>query len=31
MLELRDIEAGYGDITVLHGINIEVHAGEIVA
>jgi branched-chain amino acid transport system ATP-binding protein len=31
MLELRGIEAGYGDITVLHGIDIEVGAGEIVA
>jgi branched-chain amino acid transport system ATP-binding protein len=31
MLELRGIEAGYGDITVLHGIDIEVRAGEIVA
>jgi branched-chain amino acid transport system ATP-binding protein len=31
MLELKGVEAGYGDITVLHGIGIEVRAGEIVA
>jgi branched-chain amino acid transport system ATP-binding protein len=31
MLELRGIEAGYGDIAVLHGIDLEVRAGEIVA
>jgi len=31
MLDLSGIEAGYGDITVLHGIDLEVGAGEIVA
>jgi branched-chain amino acid transport system ATP-binding protein len=31
MLELRGIAAGYGDITVLHGIDLDVKAGEIVA
>ncbi|HXW40418.1 MAG TPA: ABC transporter ATP-binding protein [Xanthobacteraceae bacterium] len=31
MLQLTAIEAGYSDLTVLHGIDLEVHAGEIVA
>ncbi len=31
MLELRSLESGYRDLTVLHGINIEVRTGEIVA
>lgn len=29
MLKLRDIQAGYGEATVLHGISLEVAAGEI--
>jgi branched-chain amino acid transport system ATP-binding protein len=31
MLELTAVEAGYRDLTVLHGIDLEVRAGEIVA
>jgi branched-chain amino acid transport system ATP-binding protein len=31
MLELRGIEAGYGRIRALHGIDLEVRRGEIVA
>ena len=31
LLELRDIHAGYGAIEVLHGISIDVGAGQIVA
>jgi branched-chain amino acid transport system ATP-binding protein len=31
MLELTAVEAGYRDVTVLHGIDLEVRAGEIVA
>jgi branched-chain amino acid transport system ATP-binding protein len=31
MLHLTAIEAGYRDLTVLHGIDLEVRAGEIVA
>ncbi|MEY3062549.1 MAG: glutamate synthase large subunit, partial [Pseudomonadota bacterium] len=31
MLEIRDLHAGYGQIEVLRGINLEVGAGEIVA
>src|SRR5262249_43324170 len=31
MLELTAVEAGYRDLTVLHAIDLEVHAGEIVA
>ena len=31
MLEVRGIEAGYGDTAVLHGIDLDVGAGEIVA
>ncbi len=31
MLQLSAIEAGYRDLTVLHGIDLEVRAGEIVA
>jgi branched-chain amino acid transport system ATP-binding protein len=30
LLELRDIDAGYADAQVLHGLCLEVHAGEIV-
>ncbi|MEE9586887.1 MAG: ABC transporter ATP-binding protein [Hyphomicrobiaceae bacterium] len=31
MLELRDVHSGYGETRVLHGISIDVHAGEVVA
>jgi branched-chain amino acid transport system ATP-binding protein len=31
MLEIRDLEAGYGSAAVLHGIDLAVRAGEIVA
>ena len=31
MLEVRDLRAGYGAITVLHGLSLAVAAGEIVA
>jgi branched-chain amino acid transport system ATP-binding protein len=31
MLEVRNLHAGYGQMKVLHGIDIEVSAGEIVA
>jgi branched-chain amino acid transport system ATP-binding protein len=31
MLELRNITAGYGDVTILHGISIDVSKGEIAA
>jgi branched-chain amino acid transport system ATP-binding protein len=31
MLKIRGLEAGYGDATVLHGVDLEVGAGEIVA
>jgi branched-chain amino acid transport system ATP-binding protein len=31
MLDLRDVSAGYGGRAVIHGIDLEVHAGEIVA
>src|SRR5690348_10053466 len=31
MLQLIAIEGGYRDLTVLHGIDLEVRAGEIVA
>lgn len=30
LLELRDVQAGYGPITALHGISLDVAAGEIV-
>ena len=30
LLRLRDIHAGYGKIEILHGVNIDVHEGEIV-
>jgi len=30
MLELRDVHSGYGETRVLHGISIDVHAGEVV-
>ena len=31
MLELKGIEAGYGSLQILHGIDLEVNSGEIVA
>ncbi|MFW0785612.1 ABC transporter ATP-binding protein [Gordonia sp. CPCC 206044] len=31
LLELRDIRAGYDGITALHGVNLSVHAGQVVA
>jgi ABC-type phosphonate transport system ATPase subunit len=31
MLEVSDLEAGYGPIQILHGISLEVAAGEVVA
>lgn len=31
ILELRDVRAGYGSIDVLHGVNLSVRAGEVVA
>ncbi len=31
MLELKNVEAGYGEFRVLHGINLKVNKGEIVA
>jgi branched-chain amino acid transport system ATP-binding protein len=31
LLELRDVEAGYGPVQVLHGVSIEVGEGEVVA
>ena len=30
-IELRDVHAGYGDIQVLHGVDLTVGAGEVVA
>ncbi|WP_235497993.1 MULTISPECIES: ABC transporter ATP-binding protein [unclassified Frankia] len=31
LLELRDVRAAYGRITVLHGVNLSVSAGQVVA
>jgi branched-chain amino acid transport system ATP-binding protein len=31
LLELRDVQAGYGSIQILHGVSLNVNAGEIVA
>ena len=31
MLEIRNLHAGYGQIEILRGINLDVSAGEIVA
>jgi ABC-type branched-subunit amino acid transport system ATPase component len=31
LLELRDVDAGYGPIQVLHGVSLHVNAGEVVA
>lgn len=30
MLELRNVNAAYGNIQVLHNVNLEIHAGEII-
>jgi len=31
LLELRQVEAGYGSIQILHGVSLHVNAGEVVA
>src|SRR5262245_43926697 len=31
LLTLRDVEAGYGSIQILHGVSLHVSAGEVVA
>ena len=31
LLSVRDVHAGYGDLTVLRGLSLEVRAGEFVA
>ncbi|MCH7809362.1 MAG: ATP-binding cassette domain-containing protein [Chloroflexi bacterium] len=31
VLEAKDIVAGYGEVDILHGVSITVHAGEMVA
>jgi ABC-type branched-subunit amino acid transport system ATPase component len=31
LLEVRDLRAGYGAIEVVHGVDLKVHAGEVVA
>ena len=31
MLQIQDLEAGYGELQVLNGVNIEINSGEIVA
>lgn len=31
MLQIEDVRAGYGDLEILHGISLEVEAGEVVA
>ena len=31
MLEIRNLHAGYGSVEILRGIDLDVHAGEIVA
>jgi len=31
MLKIENIKAGYGQLEVLHGVDMEVNAGEIVA
>jgi len=31
LLSMQAVESGYGDLKVLHGIDLEVHAGEVVA
>jgi ABC-type branched-subunit amino acid transport system ATPase component len=31
LLELRDVEAGYGSIQILHGVSLQVNPGEVVS
>ena len=31
LLELRDVEAGYGSLQILHGVSLHVNAGEVVS
>ena len=31
LLELRDVQAGYGSIHILHGVSLHVSAGEVVS
>jgi branched-chain amino acid transport system ATP-binding protein len=31
LLELRDVEAGYGSVQILHGVSLHVNEGEVVA
>ena len=31
LLDLRDVEAGYGSIQILHGVSLHVNAGEVVS
>ncbi len=31
LLSLRDVDAGYGDVTVLHGVDLDLPAGSVVA
>ena len=31
VLELRNVRAGYGTIDVLHGVNLELEAGQVYA
>ena len=31
LLEIKDLQSGYGDITVLHGISIQVNKGELIS
>lgn len=31
MLKIQDIKAGYGELEILHGVNLEINPGEIVA
>jgi branched-chain amino acid transport system ATP-binding protein len=31
VLDVQDLQAGYGGFPVIHGVNLQVHAGEIVA
>lgn len=31
LLQVRGLEGGYGDGSVLHGVNFDVHAGEVVS
>ena len=31
LLDVRELRAGYGEVEVVHGIDLRVHAGEVVA